>query len=60
LEEIKTQKTAFLSILLFFTLLSTAQAETVYFLVAEIHQHNGDSYVLPLSNPADFEHARLT
>lgn len=35
-----------------------AQAETVYFLVGGIYPNINDSYVLPLSNPADIVHAR--
>jgi len=37
---------------------SAADAETVYFLVAETSPAHGDSYVLPLSDPADIQHAR--
>ena len=39
---------------------STANAGPTYFLVAEIpgREHNYDSYVLPLEDPADVAHAR--
>jgi hypothetical protein len=35
-----------------------AHAVTVHFVVAELSPNNGDSYVLPLSDPDDIAHAR--
>ena len=35
-----------------------ARAEPILFLVAEPRPVHGDSYVLPLTNPADIQHAR--
>ncbi|MBW8001841.1 MAG: LamG domain-containing protein [Planctomycetes bacterium] len=48
----------FFAWLLICPFVSPAQAETVYFLVAEISPFYNDSYVLPLSNTADIAHAR--
>lgn len=37
---------------------ATARAETVYFKVGELFINHGDSYILPLSDPADIAAAR--
>src|SRR5687768_4637202 len=39
---------------------ASLRAETVYFLVAELEglETHGDSYVLPLNDPAHIQHAR--
>ena len=37
---------------------AAGRAETVYFKVGELFPNHGDSYVLPLSNPADIAAAR--
>ncbi|MBN2020145.1 MAG: hypothetical protein JW749_07970 [Sedimentisphaerales bacterium] len=41
-----------------FCLVAVCFGQTIYFLVAETNPFNGDSYVLPLTEPNDIAHAR--